>query len=169
MPKSISLLFVFTLTTLLISACSDPSSPTPGSAEKTPATNASPPQETAENTENAQSYLDKANQLMAVDYQSLEEGQTDQPRQQLLSAHQAIQTAKSLEETNPGVKQALNNLETKYLSMIESAANERAYHRAKGFIEDSKNLEIDQAKIMASKKTIDKAIMEKSRTLMNRF
>ncbi|WP_101757374.1 hypothetical protein [Oceanicoccus sp. KOV_DT_Chl] len=113
----------------------------------------------------AQRYLEQAQQLMEVAYQPLESGQTDQPRQQLQSAHEAIQKAKSLEQSNPGIQLALNNLEKKYLSMIESAADDRAYNRAKSFIEDSLTMELKQEGILASGATIDKAIMRKARSI----
>ncbi len=112
-----------------------------------------------------QQYLQQARELMAVDYHRLEDDEQDMARSKLLSAHEFIQKARAINKDEQLIKDALGNLEQTYLNMIESSAGDRAYHRAKGFISDSMNTDIDKARIETAKEDLGKAILKKARML----
>ncbi|ARN73260.1 hypothetical protein [Oceanicoccus sagamiensis] len=108
-------------------------------------------------------YLDEAEALLSVSYQRLEKGEEDIARNSLQSAYSKIQQAKAVDAEDQRVGETLDSLGNKYLSMIEASADDRAYHRAEGFIDDSLEMDIDTTDILAAKEQIGKDILRKAR------
>lgn len=84
-------------------------------------------------------------------------------RQSLKSAYSAIQQAKSVNASDQRVAQSRSALEDKYLAMIEASAEDRAYHRAQGFIDDSLAMDIDKERIELAKEKVGMDILKKAR------
>lgn len=108
-------------------------------------------------------YLAEAEALLSVSYQRLGKGEEDVARNSLQSAYGKIQQAQAVDASNQRVNEALGSLGDKYLSMIEASADDKAYNRAEGFIDDSLAMDIDTKDILAAKDQIGKDILKKAR------
>ena len=151
----------FSTLLLIIIACSE--SPAPDvvdKAESVVIVDAAKPNDDALNN-----YFEQIEKLMAVSYQRLDEGEEDTARGSLKSAYGIIQQAKNIDANHQRLVQAVDTLEQKYLSMIEASAEDRAYHRAEGFIDDSLKMDINKEHIQLAQEKMGKEILKKARML----
>ena len=104
--------------------------------------------EAEKNAEQAQAILKKAESLMSFQYEKPGLfGNNNEPRSKLKKAYELIAEARAAHPPEPGVTNALNKLEQKYLSIMNTLIKAGDKGEAKRFGEDTRSFEWEGSRV----------------------